>query len=218
MNKSYTGLRMELLQHVSYDCNKVVLDVGCSTGVNGKYLLDKKMAKEVYGIEYNSEMAQNARENGIKIIEGDLNNPQFLKEALQELPQFDVIIFGDILEHLFSPENVLFDLVNKLKSDGQVLISLPNISHIELFIQVYIKGTWPKNTRGIFDKTHLRWFTKKDAFNLVEYCGLFVEKYEPKLRARDAIGSEFNWKFNLLKIINREWVTFQHILICKNGR
>lgn len=215
-NSSYIGLRSNLLNYIQGKEN-IVLDVGCATGTNGAYLLDHNIALEVYGIEYDSEMAEEASKKNTEIFRGDLNDSSFRKLVLSESPLFDYILFADVLEHLISPGQILDEFKSKLKPSGKVIISLPNIAHVETFIQIYIKKTWPKNDRGIFDKTHLRWFTKKDAFDLVENCDLYVERYEPVLRARDAIGSNFDWKLNLLKMINKDWVTFQHVLICRHG-
>jgi 2-polyprenyl-3-methyl-5-hydroxy-6-metoxy-1,4-benzoquinol methylase len=214
-NTSYIGLRLDILKYV-VGKNNVVLDVGCATGTNGRYMLENKLARIVYGIEFQKGMAIEAAKSNTKIFQGNLDNIEFRKVILTESPQFDYILFGDILEHLIDPENVLKELTKNLKPGGKVIISLPNVAHIELFVQVYIKGTWPKNPRGIFDCTHLRWFTRKDANLLVENCSLKVIKYERNFRARDRIGSTFNWKYKMIKWLNKDWVTFQHILICTN--
>jgi len=214
-NASYIGLRLDILKYV-VGKNNVVLDVGCATGTNGRYLLENKLATIVYGIEFQKEMAIEAAKSNTRIFQGNIENIEFRKVILTESPQFDYILFGDILEHLIDPENVLKELTKNLKPGGKVIISLPNVAHIELFVQVYIKGTWPKNPRGIFDRTHLRWFTRKDAFLMVENCSLKVIKHERNFRARDAIGSTFNWKYKMIKWLNKDWATFQHILICTN--
>lgn len=215
-NRSYVGLRRDLLKYIPKG-NHIVLDLGCATGINGKYLLDELMAKEVYGVEFDEFMALEATKHNTKVFCGDLNNSSFVQDILDLPVNFDFIICGDILEHLYDPNDLVEKLVLKLKKDGRLIISLPNIAHVELFIQVFIKGTWPRNERGIFDATHLRWFTKKDVFEMVKNAKLNVEIYEPKLRARDAIGSKFNWKTKLIKRINRDWVTFQHIIVCTHG-
>ncbi|WP_324721933.1 class I SAM-dependent methyltransferase [Salinimicrobium sp. HB62] len=211
-NASYTGLRGDLLKYIKNKDN-VILDVGCATGENGAYLLRNRLAKEVYGIEFGEGMVYEASHKINKVFHGDLNELSFRQKVVDESPLFDYILFGDILEHLVYPEHVFKDICKLLKPDGKVVISVPNISHIELFIQVYIKGTWPLNSRGIFDKTHLRWFTKKDICGLMRNCGIKVVKYERKLRARDSLNSTFNLKYKLIKMINKDWVTFQHILV-----
>lgn len=215
-NSSYIEVRQDILKYIVGE-NNVVLDVGCATGKNGKFLLDNKIATKVYGIEFNGEMATKAQLNNTHVFQGDLNLIEFRNQIISELPQFDYILFGDVLEHLYDPQIILKELTKKLKPNGQIIISLPNIGHIELFIQIYIKGSWPSNDRGIFDKTHLRWFTKKDAVNLVNLADLKVIEYERNLRARDAIGSKFNWKTKLLKLISKDLVTFQHIMVCKHA-
>lgn len=214
-NNSYIGLRPGLLKYIKGE-SKTVLDVGCALGTNGLYLLENRIATTVYGVEFNEKMASEAKKNITKVFCGDLNNSNFRNEVLKESPSFDYIVFGDILEHLYEPLKVLIDLKSLSKPNGQIIISLPNIGHIELFIQVFIKGTWPMNERGIFDKTHMRWFTRKDVFQLAKSANLDVVNYERNLRARDAIGSRFNRKTKILKRINKDLVTFQHILVCKH--
>lgn len=216
LNNSYIGLRIDLLKHIKGESN-VVLDVGCALGINGQFLIENKIAEAVYGIEYDKEMAFEAEKCNTKVFCGDLNDKIFRNDILKESPLFDYVICGDILEHLYEPAKVLEDLRARLHKDGKIIISLPNIAHIELFIQVYLKGSWPQNNRGIFDKTHLRWFTKKDCFKMVESCNLSVVQYERNLRPRDAIGSKFDWKYKLLKLINKDLVTFQHIIVCEHA-
>ncbi|WP_051209922.1 class I SAM-dependent methyltransferase [Gelidibacter mesophilus] len=215
-NSSYIGLRPDLIKYIPVG-NHIVLDVGCALGVNGRYLLEHHKAKEVYGVEYDNDMAKEAAQHNTKVWRGDLNKCAFLDEIMSKSSTFDYILFGDVLEHLYDPYYVLKHLVSKLKPNGQVIISLPNIAHIELFIQIYIKGTWPRNERGIFDKTHLRWFTRKDVYSLVSSANLKVLTYERKYRSRDAMGSKFNWKAKVLKFLNKDLVTFQHIIVCQHA-
>ena len=213
-NNSYVGIRLDLLKFIVKGSNNV-LDVGCATGVNGDYLLKNNFASLVYGIEFNNNMALEASKKNTKVFCGDLNSTDFIFEVNRQNVKFDYIIFGDILEHLNDPLNALIELKKMLKDDGKIIISLPNIAHIELFIQVYIHGTWPKNERGIFDKTHLRWFTKKDVHQLAENAKLMIITYEPSYRFRDSIGSKSSIFFKVFKFFRKELVTFQHIVVCE---
>ena len=212
-NNSYTGVRQDLFKFLDGMYERV-LDVGCATGANANYLKDEGLAVEVTGIEYDINMSEIARANNDYFFCGDLNNENFRKKIVDNSTYFDLIIFGDILEHLVDPWSVLKEFSQLLSSEGIVLISLPNIQHIELFIQVFIKGKWPLNPRGIFDKTHLRWFTYKNVLDLVELSGLRIKHYEPTYRSRDPMGSQFNWKYKILKKINPKWFVFQHKVIC----
>ncbi|WP_228851077.1 class I SAM-dependent methyltransferase [Aegicerativicinus sediminis] len=212
-NKSYIGLRTDLLELIEGETN-LILDVGCATGVNGAYLLENDLASVVYGVEFDPDMAKEAEMCNTKVFCGDLNSEVFRKSIINDSPLFDYIIFGDVLEHLLNPKDVLIDMKSRLKENGRIIISVPNIAHLELFIQVYLKGTFPKNPRGIFDKTHLHWFTRKDLFRLIGDSKLKLLTYKRKYRSRDAIGSKFDWKYKLLRKINKDWVTFQHIVVC----
>lgn len=215
-NKSYIGIRHDLLRYINGD-NKAILDIGCATGSNGKFLLERGIANKVHGVEFDSEMAAIASIYYEKVYIGNLNNGNFISDICGNVQQFDYIIFGDVLEHLMDAQFVLKRLSGLLKPNGKVIISVPNIAHIELFIQVYIHGTWPRNERGIFDKTHVTWFTKKDVYSLTKNSDLEVESYNYNLRARDAIGSKFNFFLKILKVFNINWFIFQHIVVAKKN-
>lgn len=214
LNESYIGLRKDLLQFINGQ-GLNVLDVGCAIGVNGDYLKNTGTASWVTGVEYDSDMAIQADKCCDRVFCGDLNDNQFIEEILSDDKTFDVIIFGDILEHLYAPQDVLKKLVSKLTKNGTVIISLPNIRHIELLIQVYLKGTWPKNERGIFDKTHLRWFTYKDVVKMIESCGLQLIEYNPSYRYRDSFNSKSKFILKIIKFFFPKLFIFQHKLLCK---
>lgn len=216
LNKSYTGLRQDLLNHIDGN-NLTVLDVGCAIGSNGRYLIEQKIANKVDGIEFDQEMALVAEEFYDEVFVEDLNKDisSFL-DGFKGKEAYDVIIFGDILEHLINPKEILSSFQEKLKSTGLIIISVPNISHLELFIQIYLKGSFPRNKRGIFDSTHLRWYTKNDILNLVNDIGCFKNiQYFANYRLRDKIGSRSKFRLNILKILLPSLVTFQHILVCE---
>ena len=48
------------------------------------------------------------------------------------------------------------------------MVSLPNVRHWETFWQLGRRGTWPRRDVGIFDRTHLRWFTLRDAYAMLD--------------------------------------------------
>jgi 2-polyprenyl-3-methyl-5-hydroxy-6-metoxy-1,4-benzoquinol methylase len=213
-NASYIGLRSDLISLIN-GRNSQILDVGCSTGVNGSKLIQIGLADHVDGVEFNEEMASIAKKNLTNVYQGDLNSKVFLNRIESKLISYDYIIFGDVLEHLYDPLETLKFFVKKLNKNGKIIISVPNVEHIELFIQVYLKHRWPLNERGIFDKTHLRWFTRENVYELIDRAGLKVVKYQPKFRSRDAIGSRFKFPYNILKKFYPRVFVFQHILLCE---
>lgn len=211
-NSSYIGIREDLLKHVKGE-GLTILDVGCATGVNGQFLKDKNIAKEVIGIEMDPMMAKEAQKKIDRIIVGNIEHSTVISEL--EERKFDFILLGDVIEHLYNPWEVLNKLIAFLSENGKIIISVPNIQHIELFINVYLKGEWPYNDRGIFDKTHLRWFTYKNILKLEEICDLKIEKIERKYRFRDRKGAEFPLYGKVLKKLFPSVFTFQYIVIAK---
>jgi len=161
----FSNSRPEVQQFVSSNSKKI-LDVGCAAGFLGHALKLKNNA-EVWGVEINKDAAEKALHKIDKVI------VKPIEEALNDLPNnyFDSIICADVLEHLPNPESVLNRLKEKLKLTGEIIISLPNIMHYSVVLNL-LNGNFDYTEEGILDKTHLRFFTKKSIENMLESCGL----------------------------------------------
>ncbi|NLE22108.1 MAG: class I SAM-dependent methyltransferase, partial [Actinobacteria bacterium] len=151
-----------------------VLDLGCGGGHNGE-MLKKAGAREVVGIERDPAAAAEARRRLDRVIECDL--AELDPGELGEQP-FDAILASDVLEHLYDPEAALARAVTTLRPGGAVVLSLPNVSNVYVFAMLLGK-TWPRRASGIFDRTHVRWFAKRDMARLLQDAGLEVLRVEP---------------------------------------
>ena len=151
-----------------------VLDLGCGGGHNGA-MFKKAGAREVVGLERDPGAAQDARKRLDRVIECDLAklDPADLGDEL-----FDAILASDVLEHLYDAEDVLARAVTRLRPGGAVVLSLPNISNVYVFSQLLLK-TWPRRDSGIFDRTHVRFFARRDMVRLLQGAGLRVLRVEP---------------------------------------
>lgn len=137
--------------------NKTVLDVGCATGYTGYHL--QQQGCTVFGIEYDPERAAVAAERLQKVAVFDLDNTtQHDLVAEFGAQSFDVLNFGDILEHLRNPVAVLRNMKALLRPGGYVVISVPNIAHGDVRLML-LSGRFQYNQVGILDETHLRHFT-----------------------------------------------------------
>ena len=150
--------------------NKKVLEFGCATGFISKILKDRGCT--VIGIEIDKCAAKKAEDYCDRVIVGDLESLDFNESLGHEI--FDVIYFGDVLEHLKDPKRILLGIKNFLSKDGYLVISVPNIAHWSTRLELF-DGNFDYQTIGILDDSHLRFFTKKSITNLLESCGYFIE-------------------------------------------
>ena len=111
-----------------------------------------------------------SRAQSIDHICADILNPEL------KLPHssFDLILALDVLEHIHSLPLALSRLHDLASDNAFFLFSLPNIQHYSLFTNVYIRNTFPKESSGIFDETHVHWLTLRDFQNLIASSGLNI--------------------------------------------
>ena len=129
------------------------------------------------------------------VLQGDLNDPGLL-DGLS--PDFDVVLAGDVLEHLVNPERVLRRAARLLVPGGRVVVSLPNVAHADVRMAL-VQGRWDYRPWGLMDRTHLRFFTRVSIEAMLEHVGLvptdikrvIIPAFETELAVdRDAIPSE----------------------------
>jgi methionine biosynthesis protein MetW len=150
--------------------NARVLEVGCATGYVGRVLRDQKGC-EVSGLEVDAEAARAAREGGLTVLEGSLEDPAF--RASVRGP-FDVVIAADVLEHLADPGPVLEHFKRWLAPGGFVIIAVPNIATWSMRVRLFFHGDFEYAETGILDRTHLHHFTWRTLHKLVASQGWTV--------------------------------------------
>jgi methionine biosynthesis protein MetW len=136
-----------------------LLDVGCARGHLSAALASQGW--QVTGIEYDAADAAVAQEKGIDVIVGTAEDAM---DAMNE--KFDVIVFADVLEHFVHPEEVLSQARALLAPGGRVVISIPNVAHLSVRLQLLV-GSFTYTDRGILDRTHLHFYTKKSLKKMI---------------------------------------------------
>lgn len=170
LNPSYapTGL-LELIEKTP----RRVLDLGCFCGGTGRYLKRKFPGCQVIGIEMLEQAAKLAAEAYDQVHVGTLEQIDFAQAGL--LPQsFDAIIAADVLEHMFHPWHALQRLRPLLAPGGELFVSLPNARNLKLLSELG-RGRFDYAGAGILDVTHVRFFTRKTAVEMLEQTGFVVE-------------------------------------------
>lgn len=135
-----------------------VLDIGCASGYIGEFLIKNKGC-EVWGIEPDIESSDLSKNKGYAKVINKSVESGLVDEVLRN-EKFDFIIVADVLEHLVNPEEILKKIGDFLKTNGKLLVSLPNVGHYSVRFS-HLFGNWDMLDAGIMDKTHLHFYTLK---------------------------------------------------------
>jgi 2-polyprenyl-3-methyl-5-hydroxy-6-metoxy-1,4-benzoquinol methylase len=141
-----------------------VLDVGCGFATTAQKIRDA--GNRVVGIESSDSAVVVARKRIDEVIEADLQNIEAIGDR-----RFDAIIFADVLEHLPWPIGVLKSYLALLKPGGSVIISLPNVGLWSVRLGLMF-GRFQYDESGVLDRTHLRFFTRRSAIQMMRSAGL----------------------------------------------
>lgn len=175
MSDGYTPERTEII--ISWiGRGKRVLDIGCFDGRESYQI--KKQGNDVIGIDKMKSALQIAKKRGIKTYELDVEKDRWsFRNNL-----FDVVLAGEIIEHLTDPDNFLVNIKRVLKPEGILILSTPNLAslgrRILLFLgrNPYIEASKYKEVNGFPSVGHLRYFVKDSLYKILEYHGFTVEK------------------------------------------
>lgn len=150
-----------------------VLDVGCAAGALGGAYKELNPASRWTGVELDPAAAAAARAVLDHVEIGDA-------EALGEVPgaPFDAIVYADTLEHFRDPAAALARHLRLLRPGGIVCASIPNIQHWSAILSL-VAGRWDYRDEGLFDRTHLRFFTLDTIVRFFKEAGCPVEAAEP---------------------------------------
>ena len=144
-----------------------VLDIGCGCGANDRDFKRRTPHAHIVGVEPNPRAAELARVTCDEVFEGMLED--WLKKGTRE--PFDLVVLSDVLEHIADPIGFL-----------RALSSAPSVRDAHWIISVPNYGVWYNRLRtvlgiqsyswsGIWDRTHLRFFTRSSIRELLTYCG-----------------------------------------------
>ena len=146
---------------------KRVLDVGCSSGYLARPLVARGCT--VVGLELDPTAAAEAREVCDEVLVGDVET----MELPFEPGSFDVVLCGDLIEHLRDPEAFLARVRPFLRADGRLVLTTPNVANWAMRLGL-LAGRWRYTERGILDRTHTHLFTRSTLVETLERAGYRV--------------------------------------------
>lgn len=125
---------------------KTVLDLGCRDGTLTKHFLT---GNQVTGVDIDAKLLAKAAKLGIKTKHLDLYDNWNFKQ------KFDVVVAGEVLEHLYHPEKIIAKAAAVLKPNGLMLVSVPNA----YIISARIRFLLGQEIHAHLDPTHINLFS-----------------------------------------------------------
>ena len=145
-----------------------VLDVGCSSGYLARPLAERR--NTIVGLELDPEAAREAEVFCERVLVGDVETM-----ALPFDPaSFDVVLCGDVVEHLRDPVATLARLRPLLRPGGTLVLSTPNVANWAIRLSL-LAGRWRYTDRGILDRSHTHLFTRRTLAETIAQAGYDVE-------------------------------------------
>ena len=156
---------------------KNILDVGCGFGLLSKELKKTYPKLDFYGVEHAKEASQFSQKI-LKLLQCNIEDMVLIKSKFKT-QKFDVIIFSDVLEHLYDPVGIIKSYKSLLKQDGTIVVTVPNIANIFSRIALLF-GYFNYSETGVMDKTHIRFFNRKNLKQLAKESNLKIvsQKYD----------------------------------------
>jgi predicted TPR repeat methyltransferase len=142
-----------------------LLDLGAAGGHLGRAVRGR--CAYLAGVEPDASLPPSCRDGY-----DDWRTTDALRAGDWEAP-FDAVVCADVLEHLPRPEDLLSKIRSWLKPGGTLFVSLPNIANVTVRGALLL-GRFPYADRGILDRTHLRFYTRRSALELLEAGGFRV--------------------------------------------
>jgi 2-polyprenyl-3-methyl-5-hydroxy-6-metoxy-1,4-benzoquinol methylase len=198
-HRYFDGSRSDLLDWLGGRYARV-LEIGCGRGGNAVWFRQHG-ASWITGIDLDGPSAQQAATRFDSVLVGDVG------DLLDEIDdRFDLIVCADVLEHLHDPWTVVSRLRELATPGGTIVASIPNVRFYRALWKIAVgQGFWYE-PEGIFDRTHLRFFTGATIRDLIHQGGWSVRRLEPSPSRRRHLRT-------VVEIMtarrSREWLTYQ---------
>lgn len=150
-----------------------VLDVGCSTGNFGE-ALQRLKGCTVVGVDINDADIGEAKTRLSAAHVLDIREPG----ARELLGAFDIVVFGDVIEHLPDPRSVLRAVHELMNPGGAIVYSIPHMGHVSVRMDL-MDGRFPYTELGLLDKTHLHFYDRAEINSVFEDTGFVIADEMP---------------------------------------
>lgn len=154
----FDGLNQKLLDAIPPDASNV-LELGCANGRLGRRFKELHPGAQWWGVDLSANAVAAATMHLDRVFALDLD-----RDDLPELEGgFDVIVIGDLLEHLREPAKLLQALYDLSTPNARIVCCLPNMGHLSV-LERMVAGDISYEDAGLLDRTHMRFFSPSSAF------------------------------------------------------
>ena len=177
-NFNYQRLKPNNIDKIQLDMipeGSRVLEIGCATGFMGEYLVREK-GSSFLGIEADTNQCAEARKRGLQVVAGYLEDADVQRQIAEEIEThgpFQVIFMSQVIEHIAEPDKSLTLLQKWMGPTSCLVISTCSIAHWRCRLKLLF-GKWQYEEYGVFDRTHLRFFTITSFNDLLHQSGFTV--------------------------------------------
>lgn len=163
MKEYYKNERVDVINIIPNVSYASILEIG-----GGEFPTLKRLKEKFNSEAWGVDIRQTSNTN-INFIYGSIEDDN----TLNQIPDnyFDLIVANDVIEHLVDTDKFFAAIFAKMKKGGFLALSVPNVRQMRSMFHILIKGNFPRHDAGLFDKTHLRWFCKRDILNIAENHG-----------------------------------------------
>ena len=164
-------------------CPKIarnILDIGGSSGVFAAFIKEKLSADRVYLADRSQDALDQARDRVDGVFLVDLDKRGDLTQSIKDIKDIDLVFCLCVLEHTYDPWKVVEEIHHILAPGGMLIASLPNTQHLR-FVFRALMGRWHYNDIGLFDRTHIRFFSFASAKRLLAASGLQIVATQPRI-------------------------------------
>lgn len=174
----FRAARLDLLDMLPPGGGLRLLEVGAGNGATLRAAKARGLAAYTVGIDIAREAATGDDGSGIdRFLHGDIET----LELDFPVDFFDAVLCADVLEHLIGPWGVVRRLARHLRPGGLFLSSIPNVRNHRALRAIVLDGDFRYEAAGLLDRSHLRFFCRKNVRELFEQAGLVVEAIEENM-------------------------------------
>jgi trans-aconitate methyltransferase len=168
----------DLLKLLPLDA-RLIVESGCGTGALGVEYLSLNPAATYVGVERDEAAGRRARTHLAQVEIADVEEVDLAAIGI-ERGTVDCLVYGDVLEHLLDPWQLVARHAEWLAPNGIVVACIPNVQHWTVLLNL-LAGEWRYEPEGLLDRTHLRWFTRESIVELFRSAGLTVDAMQRRV-------------------------------------